>query len=184
MPPIHIRHDRSRHLLAVLVTALLLASIGSPALAHGGAAADPAQRGQALGRSSPGLGAELAQVRAATAKYHDIEVALADGFALPPESDCVASPEGAMGYHYVNVGRIGQLDPTMPQVLLYIPGKDGRLRLVGVEYLSPGGGELFGQQLDDPTPIPGVTALHVWLWQANPAGMFAPYNPSLSCPAD
>ena len=27
------------------------------------------------------------------------------------------------------------------------------------------------------------TGLHVWLWRTNPAGMFAAYNPNLSCPA-
>jgi hypothetical protein len=181
MSTIRIRHDRSRRLLAVVTTALLLASICSPALARGAAAHEPGQRGQALGRTSPGLGAELAQVRAATARYHDIEVALADGFVLPPESHCVASSEGAMGYHYVNGGRIGQLDPTMPQVLLYIPEEDGRLRLVGVEYLSPTGGQLFGEEFADWSPLGDETALHVWLWQANPAGMFARYNPNLSC---
>jgi hypothetical protein len=184
MSTTHVRHDRTRRVLAFVITALLLASIGSPALARGGAGHEPGQHGQALGRLSPGLGAELAQVRAATAKYHDIDVALADGFVLPPESHCVASPEGAMGYHYVNGDRIGQLDPTMPQVLLYIPEEDGRLRLVGVEYLSPGGGQLFGEEFDDWSPLGDGTALHVWLWQANPAGMFASYNPNLSCPAD
>jgi hypothetical protein len=23
--------------------------------------------------------------------------------------------------------------------------------------------------------------LHVWFWEANPSGMFAPFNPTLSC---
>ncbi len=25
--------------------------------------------------------------------------------------------------------------------------------------------------------------LHVWLWKANPAGIFSPTNPSVTCPA-
>ncbi len=43
---------------------------------------------------------ELAQVRRATAKYHRVEVALADGYA--PDLNCVALPNGsaAMGIHY------------------------------------------------------------------------------------
>ncbi|MEX2550046.1 MAG: hypothetical protein WD638_07455, partial [Nitriliruptoraceae bacterium] len=97
---------------------------------------------------------------------------------------CVAGPDGAMGYHYVHFGRVGQLDPALPQVLLYAPGGDGHLRLVGVEYLSPTGGEVLGQPLADFSPPFGPdTALHVWLWQANPAGMSASYNPNLSCRA-
>lgn len=34
--------------------------------------------------------------------------------------------------------------------------------------------------------VPGSTPaehyeLHVWLWRNNPLGMFAPYNPKVSC---
>jgi hypothetical protein len=187
MSTIHIRPDRSRRLLAVVTTALLLASVCSPALARGAAPHEPEQRGQALGRTSPGLGAELAQVRAATARYHDVETAIADGYA--PSPDCVEDPggDGAMGHHYVNMPLLletldsGVIDPIRPHVLLYIPRPDGQLRLVGVEYLSPPGGLLFGEEFADWSPLGDETALHVWLWQANPAGMFASYNPNLSC---
>jgi hypothetical protein len=183
MPIVRTVH-RPRRLLAAITALLLSTTITAPALAHGEAPHGPGQRGQALGRIEPGLGAQLAQARAATARYHDVEIALADGFAPPPDGHCVSGPEGAMGYHYVNVDRVGQLDPRLPQVLLYVPEADGRLRLVGVEYLSPVGGELFGQPFADFSPPFGpATALHVWLWQANPAGMFASYNPNLSCPA-
>jgi hypothetical protein len=173
---------RTPALLASITCVLLLAALATPAIAHDDTAHDPARPGNALGRIAPGLGAELAQVRAATARYHDVEAALADGFILPPDSHCVAGPDGAMGYHYVNFGRVGQLDPALPQVLLYVPDGDDRLRLVGVEYLSPTGGELFGQRFADGSPLGPDTALHVWLWQANPAGVFASYNPNLSCP--
>ncbi|TVP68540.1 MAG: hypothetical protein EA340_08645 [Nitriliruptor sp.] len=181
---------------ATITTLLLLATLATPALAHDGTAHEAtspegSQRGQALGRSAPGLGAELARVRVATARYHRVEVALADGYH--PMGPCVEDPNGggAMGIHFVNGGRFGQLDPTKPQALLYLPHSDGRLRLVGVEYLSPFDledpdarpGELFGRTFDDTTPLGERTGLHVWLWQANPAGMFAAYNPNLSCPA-
>ncbi len=175
--------------LAAITALLLLATLATPALAHDGAPHDSAanertQRGQALGRGAPGLGAELARVRAATARYHRVEVALADGFV--PASPCVEDPNGAgaMGIHFVNRARMGQLDPTLPQALLYLPHDDGRLRLVAVEYIYPAGqGQLFGQRFTDDVPDVGEdVALHVWLWQANPAGMFAPYNPNLSCP--
>lgn len=172
---------RSARLVAATAALLLLATGAAPAVAHDASAST--DRGQALGRSAPGVGAELARVRAATARYHDVEVALADGYELA--SPCVedAAGAGAMGYHFVNVGLVGQLDPARPQALLYHPAPNGRLRLVGVEYLSPVGGELFGQPFADTSPPFGPeTALHVWLWQANPAGMFAAYNPNLSCP--
>ena len=53
---------------------------------------------------------QLAQVRAATAKYHDVEEALIDGYV--PVSGCVALPTGpAMGIHYANIQKVdGQID--------------------------------------------------------------------------
>jgi hypothetical protein len=178
---------RPLRLLAATTALLLCATLTTPALAHGDADRGPSQRGQALGRVDPGLGAQLAQVRASTARYHDVTAAIEDGYA--PSHDCVEDPggAGAMGYHYLNMPLLletlesGVIDPTRPHVLLYLPRPGGQLQLVGVEYLFPEGGELFGQPMEDPTPIEGITALHVWLWQANPAGMFAAYNPNLSC---
>jgi len=170
--------------VAAITALLLLATLAAPALAHDDAAHAPTQRGQALGRSAPGVGAELALVRAATARYHDVEVAVAAGYE--PVSPCVEDlgGAGAMGIHYLNPSLIGQLNPTLPQALLYLPAPNGRLRLVGVEYIYPAGqGQLFGQAFTDDVPNVGDdVALHVWLWQANPAGMFAAYNPNLSCP--
>ena len=52
--------------------------------------------------------------------------------------DCVTGPDhGAMGIHYVNGGLVmkGVLDPSQPQALIYEPMRDGRLRLVGVEFI-------------------------------------------------
>ena len=47
----------------------------------------------------------LAQIRRATAKYHDLDVAAADGYMLDPH--CVEHPKfGAMGQHAVNMRRI------------------------------------------------------------------------------
>jgi hypothetical protein len=143
---------------------------------------------------------DLAMVRRATAKYHDVDVALADGFVSTVE--CAEEPgQGAMGVHYINPGRImdPSLDPAEPEVLLYMPTADGP-RLVGVEYLlalgppdapvpdpAPPAPSLFGQTFDGPMPgheagQPPHYDLHVWLWQANPVGTFFPWNPNLSCP--
>src|SRR6266498_2895652 len=35
--------------------------------------------------------------------------------------------------------------------------------------------------MDDPTMAVHYD-LHVWLWQDNPTGLFAPFNPRLACP--
>lgn len=123
--------------------------------------------------------AELAEVRRATVGYHDVEAAVADGYT--PTDICVEGPGGAMGYHYMHWPRVfdGQLDPTEPEVLLYAPQADGTPRLVGVEYLSLTETSLFGQAFE---PGPGGSfALHAWIWQGNPDGMFAGLNPTVSC---
>lgn len=161
--------------LAVAVTALTI--IALPTVA---------------GPSHPS-GAELAPVRAATARYHDVAVALADGYV--PVSHCEESPEGAMGVHYLHpqLAADGIVDPTRPELLLYVPGEEGP-RLVGVEYFvaeaATGGTRpyVFDVPFDGPMAghspdMPEHYDLHVWLWRHNPAGMTAPWNPALSCPA-
>ena len=143
------------------------------------------------------VNSELAAVRAATAKYHNVERALADGYAAAP--DCVSSPDGGMGYHYFNQALFMSptLDPRQPEVLLYAPLPNGGRRLVGVEYLyaygptAPGPNAsvptMFGHRFDGPMPghFPGMpwhSEQHAWLWQANPKnGMFAPFNPNVRC---
>lgn len=81
---------------------------------------------------------ELSAARAATAKYHDVNVALADGFISTFE--CVSVPGlGTMGVHYINPSRMSDLsvNERTPEMLLYIPQPDGSLRLVALEYYAP-----------------------------------------------
>lgn len=129
----------------------------------------------------------LAQVRRATAKYQSLEVAEADGYVF--NEHCVSHPElGGMGHHVANFALIGfDFDPLMPQVLLYEPTDNGEYNLVGVEYIVIDEGQdhpHFGNQPFDVggTPIPADHySLHVWVWKANPNGMYMPYNPNVSC---
>lgn len=142
------------------------------------------------GVTDPGALTELAAVRQATARYHDVNLAIADGYV--PLSPCVSEPGlGTMGIHFANLALA--FDPvvsaTTPEILLYVPTNDG-FRLVGVEYFALALGqpapELFGRSLDGPMvhpgePIPPHYDLHAWIWQGNPAGMFAEFNPGLTC---
>ena len=132
---------------------------------------------------------DLAAVRAATAKYHDVQQALADGYLPAPE--CAASPDGGMGYHYVHPQLSSDLtsNPLQPEVLLYAPSGSG-LKLVDVEYFQADAGqarpEVLGQPFDGPMPghEPGMPVhydLHAWIWQANPSGLFFPWNPNITC---
>ena len=98
---------------------------------------------------------DLNALRAATEKYKDVNVALADGYIPDPAGHCVSAaaeglpPEwGAMGIHYLNpaalkitageprVDGMGtHTDFMKPAILLYEPQADGSLELVGVENL-------------------------------------------------
>jgi hypothetical protein len=140
---------------------------------------------------SPAVQKSLAAVRAATAKYHRVEQALADGYVVG--SPCVSHPTlGTMGIHYVHPGLIADpaLRETQPEVLLYEPQKNGQMKLVAVEYMALATGarpKLFGQTFEDGPPVPTPAGamptftLHAWVWQHNASGVFAGFNPSASC---
>lgn len=143
---------------------------------------------------------ELQAAKAATARYHSFAQAQADGYTIAGEP-CVAAPGlGAMGIHAVNPGLIADpaINPTQPEILLYLPKANGRLELIGLEYFKVDADQNLATDEDRPSvfghpfdgPMPGHTPtmpihydLHVWFWADNPAGMFAPFNPSLSCPS-
>ena len=104
---------------------------------------------------------------------------------------------GAMGFHYLNPSLLDTtLDPTAPEVLVYGPDGHGNVKLVALEYVvfqAPWAAEhgatapaLFGRSLAlVPEPnryeVPAFYQLHVWLFESNPAGLFADFNPTVSC---
>ena len=135
--------------------------------------------------------------RAATAKYQDRSVAIADGYRQ------IGSDFPAMGEHWINIGLLfdGKFDAAHPEVLTYVI-VSGTPRLLGVAYVLP---LLKGESapdwpvgkdkwhdhfrtLEEETALPEhhttghagdeprLTMLHAWIWLANPAGMFAADN--------
>lgn len=98
---------------------------------------------------------DLDVIRAATEKYKDVNIALAEGFIPDPSGHCVSavaeglpSEWGAMGIHYINPkmlqitateprvdGNSTHTDFTRPAILLYEPQEDGSLVLLGIENL-------------------------------------------------
>jgi hypothetical protein len=130
----------------------------------------------------------LKAVRQATARFNATTQALRAGYV--PDEHCVAVPGlGGMGYHWVDASLVDPVfDPLRPEVLLYATGPGGNLRLVAVEYIVIDVGQpapTFGGVPFDvggtPIPVPHWS-LHVWLYEENPSGMFAPFNPNVSCP--
>jgi hypothetical protein len=148
---------------------------------------------------------ELAGLRQATARFHDLDAAIAAGYELGYLRNngtriitgCVANvanpAAGAMGYHYFNKALVDDVavDPLQPEVLVYAPTDDG-LKLVAVEWVVPGPiwtdppgvsepPTVFGMEMHILVPAVGFWIMHAWVWKPNPAGMFADWNPEVSC---
>jgi hypothetical protein len=170
---------------------------------------DPAQHGDHdHAAMTEGLQDELAQVRRATARYHRVEAAEAAGYQLGwvngagrlIVNTCIARPAaaggGAMGFHYFRADLMAtdEVDLLRPEVLVYAPGDDGRLHLAAVEWVArsatsnpPGvstAPSVLGMPMHIIAPAPAGPAFyltHAWVWKENPAGMFADWNPDVSC---
>ncbi len=174
---------------AVLLTGSLLA--GGAAIAHD----EQTTTGGAATHSRDGAGRQLAALKRSLAPFQDVRAAEAAGFI--PVSGCEVSDEGGMGVHYLHPGRAAQApDATQPSILLYEPTADGSMRLLGAEWFQADADQdvhtdvdrptLFGKAFDGPMPghnpmMPVHYDLHVWLYDSNPAGVFAPWNPSVDC---
>ncbi len=167
--------------------ALLLLAIAAAALCADAADSQPQ-------RSSPTL---LETVRQATARFRDINVALAEGWV--PATPCVSGPDaGAMGVHFAQPARKadGTVPPEAPQFLIYEPMSDGSMRLVGVEFFvlvsdweTKNGavpavldGNLMNL-ISSPNRygLPPFYEMHVWAWEDNPKGTFADWNTRVNC---
>jgi hypothetical protein len=185
-------------LIAVAVAAVAAAALAATA------SADPAPRDHGAhargdrGHHAPARTTELRRVRRATRAFRDVRAAEAAGYEA--EGPCASDPKyGGMGFHYGNPELLadGELDIERPEVLVYQPTRDGRLRLGAVEYFRTDADQdlatdedrpsLFGLPFDGPMlghspQMPTHYDLHVWLYRHNPAGMFAAFNPLVRCP--
>jgi hypothetical protein len=132
----------------------------------------------------------VATLRRVTARYHNLDAALADGFVfLHP---CEERPgEGPVGTVYVNFERAsdGVIDPELPDALVYAPSRNGRPKLAAVELVMPydlweeeEAPIFLGESFEEEDEF-GVFGLHVWVWLNNPNGLLAESNPRVSCEA-
>lgn len=110
----------------------------------------------ALAAATPAEEPKLDDVRAATTRYKDVKVALADGYVADPTNTCHVAADmgrppalGGMGIHYVRPDLLGidsapsarvsgngiHTDFMKPSILIYEPNAAGELELVAVENL-------------------------------------------------
>ncbi len=161
-------------------------------------AQDHAAQHHGMGSDNGQTSGLVQAVREATERFRDVSVAEAEGYHLL--FGCVSGPDfGAMGLHFVNGALIGDdvIDPAHPEIVLYEPTSDGRVRLTGADFLvlkdvwdakHAGPPELMGQlfQLFDAPNrfgLPPFYTLHVWAWKDNPNGSFVNWNPRVACDA-
>ncbi len=185
---------------AILKVSIACAALGAPLMLIDGALAHDAKTSadHALHHSSRIKPSPLVdKVRAATRHYRNIDVAIAEGWV--PATPCVSGPNsGAMGIHYILPDRVGDavLSADLPEALIYEPLYDGRLRLVGVEFIVIA--EAWNTANPDAQPsleghllnlvgepnryrLPAFYELHVWAWERNPDGNFADWNSQVTC---
>jgi hypothetical protein len=122
-------------------------------------------------------------VREATARFKNVTSVEGPGEGYNLMFGCVSGGEfGAMGLHYVNLSLVdGDIDVTQPEIILFEPTANGKIRITGADFLM---GQLF-HLFDSPNRfgLPAFYTLHVWAWKDNPTGTFTNWNPDVSCDA-
>jgi hypothetical protein len=121
------------------------------------------------------------------------------------KTPCVTGPDyGAMGVHLINAENVdGIVDVNKPEALIYEPQSNGKLRIVGVEYIVPkeAWDALNPAQAGLPSPRPallgnlmnfvdspnrygiegGFFEIHVWAFEDNRKGALTDWNPDVTC---
>ncbi len=150
--------------------------------------------------------ASLHDVDAALASNYSLLIAT----PLTAPDGCISDMSaGGMGYHYSRFDNLGDntIDLLNPEFLVYAPtgkpakGGDQARRLGAVEYFIPYSPTWPGPtdaaytrapRLSDFSSFAGMPdvsmsptrfggwALHIWLWEHNPAGMLTNYNASVA----
>jgi hypothetical protein len=131
------------------------------------------------------------QLRAATRPFQTLDSAVAVGYARNVPDCLVHEHHGAMGFHHINSRYVdAKVDVERPEILLYEQLPSGPYRLNGVEFIVPyrawprdsGAPLLMGQRLKHEDNL-NIWYLHVWAWSRNSEGLFADFNPDVTCPA-
>ena len=150
----------------------------------------------AVGANAVTDGPQLAELRRVTSRFHQLEAAKQAGYAAQITPCWAHHSAGAMGYHYGNTNLFdATADLLQPELLIYEPQKGGHMRLVGMEYLVPKDAwAAAGHDLNNPNDVPQLLGqkftphsslpifkLHIWLWQNNPSGTYADWNPNVTC---
>ncbi|MFC7274482.1 hypothetical protein ACFQS1_10865 [Paractinoplanes rhizophilus] len=183
-----------RSLAAVLVSACAFAAVGGTAAEALAATPDMPSSPSGTARLTA---AQRTVLLDATRRFRDVRRAIRAGYL--PTKDCVPG----MGFHYVKpaLAADNNIDPVLPEILVYNLDAHGKLRLSALEYFRADADQrlrtdqdrptLFGRPFNGPMnghpvppgqpPMPVHYDLHVWLYQHNPSGELATTNPQVAC---
>lgn len=136
------------------------------------------------GKKPPPLAVlQLDQVRDAASRFLDVDAATPAGYVD------IGLFVPSMGWHYLNQQLVddGKFDWTRPELLVYADDPcGGKRKLVAVEYAVP-----FALSKKAPLGFVGkadewdanqafqLWTLHAWVYEFNPDGVFAPFNPRI-----
>ncbi|SLJ97325.1 hypothetical protein [Arthrobacter sp. P2b] len=176
------KRTRTGLLSMVAAAALAMGLAPGTALAHGGSGHGGSDHSDDW-RNNDDQRRLVNVLRHVTDEYRWLENAKADGYE--EITKCIEDRGvGAMGFHYAKNDLIDdKTQARKPEVLVYMPNKYGRYKLVAVEFISTAAHQpsIAGVKFET-GPFEGSWALHAWIWRDNPSGMFAAYNPDLRCP--
>ena len=138
----------------------------------------------------PRVDRDIERLRDATRPYQNIDAAVAAGYVREVRDCIVHEHHGAMGYHHINRGYLAATPVVeRPSFLLYERMPDSSYKLNGAEFIVPYRlysrdslpPVLFGQKFHHEDNF-NYWYLHVWAWTNNAEGMFANFNPAVTCP--
>lgn len=125
-------------------------------------------------------GDELEDAREVVSQYGDVDLAIEAGYEL--SFPYIYNEDGVTGLIFVNHSQ-SDIEPELPNALLYNLDEAGTYDLLGAKWFASTSSvteppSLFGEEFSGPRPgetddIPEHYGLHAWLFEENPAGMFA-----------
>ena len=165
--------------MKTMTAALLALVMSTGAFAHGDHDHDAGK-----GAKPPPLAVlQLDQAREAAAKFADTADAEKAGYID------IGLFVPKMGWHYINptLRDDGKFDWRKPELLVYADDPcGGKRKLVAVEYAvplnmskRPPAGFVGKADVWDANQTYQIWTLHAWVYEYNPDGVFAPFNPRL-----
>ncbi|HEX6308460.1 MAG TPA: hypothetical protein VFZ69_09755, partial [Longimicrobiales bacterium] len=171
-----------RSTTAAIPLAALLACADAPEVD------DTAPAPEAAAPAAPAESPSLVALRQYAAPFASVDAANAAGYTAQITPCWYHGQQGGQGIH---IGRQEWIDGNVselePELVMYEPQADGSMQFVGVEYIVPfaawtaaeppsalGQSFMRNEQLE-------LWVLHVWVGEDNPNGMFASWNPNVSC---